>query len=184
MVATKSNMVDIGTIAPAFSLYSPVTSEQISFSEDSIGKGFLIVFICNHCPYVLHLAHHFSELFNSFLIQGIKVYAISSNDVQKYPQDNPANMAKLAKELNFKFPYLYDEDQSVAKLYKAACTPDLFLFDGSRKLFYRGQYDDSKPGNGKKPSGTDMINAVEQLLKNNQPPKNQTPSIGCNIKWK
>jgi peroxiredoxin len=132
----------------------------------------------------VHLNNHLPDLFNHFLKQGIKVYAISANDSIKYPADSPQKMAIEASRLKFDFPYLFDESQETAKLYKAACTPDFFLFDKNKKLFYRGQYDDSRPSNNIQITGSDISNAVNLLLKDKHAPKNQTPSIGCNIKWK
>jgi peroxiredoxin len=185
MVATKSNMVPLGTIAPSFSLLDPRYKKNVSFSMDTKGKGFIIAFICNHCPFVIHLKEHFTKLFNEFHTNSeINVYAISSNDSLNYPDDAPDKMAIESERLGLKFPYLFDEDQKVAKSYGASCTPDFYLFDEQKKLFYRGQYDDSRPGNAKKVTGKDISNAVNLMLHRKDSPVNQMPSIGCNIKWK
>ena len=184
MVATHSNMLPLGTIAPSFNLWDSVSKQKKSFSFETEGRGFLMAFICNHCPFVVHLNNHLPVLFNNFIKQGLKVYAISANDSIKYPADSPEKMSIEAKRLNFDFPYLFDESQETAKIYKAACTPDFFLFDKNKELFYRGQYDDSRPSNNIQITGSDISNAVNLLLNDKDAPKNQTPSIGCNIKWK
>ena len=184
MVATQSNMLPLGTIAPSFSLLDPRSKKFVSFSTSLKAKGFMIGFICNHCPYVIHLKNHFPLLFNSFVRKDIKVFLISSNDHIKYPDDSPEKMAVEADKLGFEFPYLFDADQKVAKSYQAACTPDFFLFNHKKELFYRGQYDGSRPGNNINVTGGDISNAVNQMLKDENPPKIQIPSIGCNIKWK
>ena len=184
MVATYSNMLPLGTKASSFNLWDSVSNQRKSFSLETEGKGFLMAFICNHCPFVVHLKNHLPDLFNNFIKQGIKVYAISANDSIKYPADSPENMATEARRLKFDFPYLFDENQETAVTYKAACTPDFFLFNKNKELFYRGQYDDSRPSNNIQITGSDISNAVNLLLKDKDAPKNQTPSIGCNIKWK
>jgi len=184
MVATQSNMLPLGTTAPSFSLLDPRSNEFVSFSNKSKGRGFLIGFICNHCPYVIHLKDHFPLLFNSFLKKDVQVFLISSNDPVKYPDDSPENMAVDAKKLGFEFPYLFDEDQEAAKSYQAACTPDFFLFNQTKELFYRGQYDGSRPGNDINVSGCDISKAVNLMLNGDNSPVNQIPSIGCNIKWR
>ena len=184
MVATKSNMIPLGTKAHPFSLLDTRSREIISFSNKTEGKGFLFAFICNHCPFVIHLKNHFPTLFNQWNKEGLKVYAISANDAVKYPDDSPHKMALDAEEFNFEFPYLFDETQEIAKLYGAVCTPDFFLYDGNQKLYYRGQYDSSRPGIGEEPTGNDLINAVSLLLSGKNSPSDQRPSLGCNIKWK
>ena len=184
MVATQSNMLPLGTVAPSFSLLDPRSNDFVSFSNKSKGSGFLIGFICNHCPYVIHLKDHFPFFFNSFLKKHIQVFLISSNDPLKYPDDSPEKMAIEAENLGLKFPYLFDENQEVAKSYQAACTPDFFLFNQNKELFYRGQYDCSRPGNNINVTGKDISNATNRMLKGYNPPANQIPSIGCNIKWK
>lgn len=183
MVATKSNMLPIGTIAPNFQLKNVATGEIVELEKDDNVKGYVIGFICNHCPYVVHLLEHLSSSFNQMLSNGLKVYAISSNDIQKYPQDSPEKMAQLATKNNFLFPYLFDESQEVAIAYKAACTPDFFLFDDQKRLYYRGQYDSTRPGSNERVSGKDFLGAVDSLLQGKPSQEEQKPSIGCNIKW-
>lgn len=184
MVATNSKMIPLGTTAPTFNLLNVCSGEEVNFSRNTKGKGFLMAFICNHCPFVIHLREHFTSLFNKYQELGIKVYAISSNDSQQYPADSPDEMAILAKKLNFCFPYLHDSTQEIAKKYKATCTPDFFLFEESKNLFYRGQYDNSRPSNKICVTGEDITNAVNLMLEGKKPPQNQIPSLGCNIKWK
>ncbi len=184
MVATKSTMIPLGTKAHSFQLQDPRTNNLVEFSDETEGKGFLFAFICNHCPFVVHLKEHFSKLFNSWVEDGMKVYAISANDSVKYPDDHPEKMAQEATKLNFNFPYLHDESQAVAKAYHASCTPDFFLFNERKELFYRGQYDDSRPNGNNEVTGQDLSHAVQLMLKGENPPTAQSPSIGCNIKWK
>jgi len=182
MVATQSSMLDIGTLASDFQLND---GQGKSFSlEKSQGKPFLIMFICNHCPYVIHVIEKLVEIAKFAEAKGIPCFAINSNDIKKYPADSPYNMIKFAEKHAFNFPYLFDEKQEVAKAYKATCTPDFFLYDKNHKLFYRGQMDDSRPGNNKPITGNSLLQAIKDVLKRNDPPKEQKPSIGCNIKWK
>jgi peroxiredoxin len=183
MVATKSNMLPIGTTAPNFQLKDVTTGEVIEFAKQNNAKGYVIAFICNHCPFVIHLLDHLSLKFNQMPSNGIEVYAISSNDIQNYPQDSPEKMAQLATQHKFTFPYLFDGNQEVAISYRAACTPDFFLFDDQKKLFYRGQYDSTRPGSKEVISGEDLLGAINNLLKGKTSPVDQQPSIGCNIKW-
>ena len=184
MVATPSTMLPLGTQAPDFSLFDPRRQKYVRLSENSNKEGYLVAFICNHCPYVIHLLDHLTESFNLWSEENIQCFAICSNDVENYPADSPRKMAELAEEKDFSFPYLHDEGQQVAKLYKAACTPDFFLFDKERKLFYRGQYDSSRPGNDTEVSGVDLADAIDALRTENSAPIDQAPSLGCNIKWK
>jgi len=184
MVATPSTMLSLGTKAPTFCLSDPKTESEISFNYSLRKKGYLIAFICNHCPYVIHLLPCLSKLSNQWQEQGIEVYFISSNDIENYPADSPKLMKQLALHYDFRFPYLYDESQSVAHAYTAACTPDFFLFDASFSLFYRGQFDESRPGNDIEVNGDDLNGAVKSLFKKSSPPRNQKPSLGCNLKWK
>jgi len=184
MVATQSCMLPIGTIAPRFSLEDVTSKEIVELKSGDKSKGYLVAFICNHCPYVIHLLNHLPIEFNRLQENGIKVFAISSNDIENYPQDSPGAMQQLAQDYNFKFPYLYDENQEVAVSYTAACTPDFFLFDENLSLFYRGRYDSSRPGSDKVVSGEDLLGAVDCLLNEKKVPEEQLPSIGCNIKWK
>ena len=184
MVATPSTMLPLGTKAPSFSLPNVCTNQSIDLQTVDIHKGCLIAFVCNHCPYVIHLLDPLVRMSNEWVKKGIKVFLISSNDADKYPDDSPVKMRELAQKKQFQFPYLYDEDQSVALAYKAACTPDFFLFDSKLSLFYRGQFDDSRPGNQNEATGTELSSAVDSLLLNQPAPKIQKPSLGCNLKWK
>ena len=184
MVATPSTMLPLGTKAPSFSLPNVCTNQSIDLEAVDIQKGCLIAFVCNHCPYVIHLLDPLVRMSNEWIKKGIKVFLISSNDADKYPDDSPVKMRELAEKKQFQFPYLYDEDQSVALAYKAACTPDFFLFDSKLSLFYRGQFDDSRPSNQNEATGTELSSAVDSLLLNQPAPKIQKPSLGCNLKWK
>ena len=184
MVATPSTMLPLGTQAPDFSLFDPRRQKYVRLSENSDKEGYLVAFICNHCPYVIHLLDHLTESLNLWSEENIQCFAICSNDVENYPADSPRKMAELAEEKDFSFPYLHDEGQQVAKLYKAACTPDFFLFAKERKLFYRGQYDSSRPGNDTEVSGVDLADAIDALRTESSAPIDQAPSLGCNIKWK
>lgn len=183
MARTLSTMLELGTQAPDFKLPN-VDGKIVSRDMAKGTKGMLIAFICNHCPYVKHIAVPFSTAANGYKSRGLTVIAISSNDVANYPDDSPEKMQKFASETGFRFPYLYDEDQTVAKAYRAACTPDFFLFDANLKLVYRGQFDDSRPGNDKPVTGRDLTAAVDALLAGKSIPSEQIPSMGCNIKWK
>lgn len=183
MSATLSTMLETGTKAPLFEL--PDTDGNIvSLNEISFDKGVLVMFICNHCPYVKHLNEALVDFANEYKQKGIECIAISSNDVENYPQDSPVLMKELSEKYQFPFPYLYDETQEVAKSYKAACTPDFFLFDSDLKLFYRGQFDDSRPGNEKPVTGKNMRSAANSLIEGDDGFEPQIPSMGCNIKWK
>lgn len=180
MSATPSTMLELGTEAPDFKLPS-VNGGELSLNYTDQSKGFVVMFICNHCPYVLHVEDELVNVANEYIAKGIGFIAISSNDVEKYPEDSPEKMA----EKDYPFPYLYDESQDVAKAYKAACTPDFFVFDENRKLVYRGQFDDSRPKNGKPVTGKDLRTALDAVLDGKTiPEEKQTPSMGCNIKWK
>ncbi|MGB6219717.1 thioredoxin family protein [Haloferula sp.] len=171
-----------GDSAPEFAL--PAPDGTVHRLEQLAGPaGLLVVFACNHCPYVIHLAEVLGELAREFDKQGIGTVAISSNDIENYPQDRPELMAVFAKESQWDFPYLYDATQEVAKSYGAACTPDFFLFDGDRRLFYAGQFDETRPRSGEKPDGADMREAVSKMLAGGDPILNPRPSSGCNIKW-
>jgi len=183
MAETPSTMLGIGTQAPDFSLPEPASGNSVSLS-DYAGKPLLVVFSCNHCPYVLHILESLTAFANEKQRQGLAVVMISANDVAGYPADGPEKMAALAQSYGFEFPYLYDESQQVALAYRAACTPDFFLFDGAHQLVYRGQYDGSRPGNQIAADGSDMRAAVDSLLAGNAIPGAQIPSVGCNIKWR
>ena len=183
-MAIESNMLPLGTKAPDFSLPDTKTDAILSLSDLASNKANLIMFICNHCPYVIHVNKELVRLADDYMKKGVLFIAISSNDVINYPQDSPDNMAKVAQKEGYPFPYLYDESQSVAKAYHATCTPDFFLFDGNMKLVYRGQMDDSRPSNGKPVTGRDLRNAIDIVLSGGVVPDEQMPSIGCGIKWK
>lgn len=183
MSETPSTMLDIGTPAPDFSLPEPASGKTVGLADFG-GQPLLVVFACNHCPYVLHILDSFTEFANQLQQRGVGVVMISANDITGYPADSPQKMAQLAAEHGFKFPYLYDESQQVAQAYQAACTPDFFLFDASRQLVYRGQYDGSRPGNSVAVSGEDLRAAVEAVLSGNEVATDQVPSVGCNIKWR
>jgi peroxiredoxin len=185
MSKTASNMVPLGTAAPEFYLKDTNSADAFfSFADIKGEKGTLVMFICNHCPFVHHVIGEIVRIANDYRVQGLGVVAISSNDITKFPQDTPELMTEFAFENNLEFPYLYDETQEVAKGYGAACTPDFFLFDNQNKLVYRGQLDDSRPGNGIPLSGNDLRGAIDGVIYNRIINPNQKPSIGCNIKWK
>lgn len=182
MAATESTMLALGTPLPPFRLadFQGKTTSSDDFRD---ARGLVVAFICNHCPYVRHIRSELARFGRDYQAKGIAVVAIASNDVQAYPQDGPAGMAEEARSAGYTFPYLLDETQTIAKAFKAACTPDFFLFDGQRKLVYRGQFDDSRPGKGT-PTGADLRAASDALLGGAAIAADQKPSIGCNIKWK
>ena len=183
MVQTPSTMLNLGTSAPDFALPEPLTGNEVSLSDQQ-GKPLLVVFSCNHCPYVLHIIDSFVSLANAARKRGFAVVMISSNDVTGYPQDGPLKMAEFARDHGFEFPYLYDESQQIATAYQASCTPDFFLFDAAHRLVYRGQYDGSRPGNQEPVDGADLQAAVDVALTGDVVAKAQIPSVGCNIKWR
>ncbi len=182
MARTLSTMLELGTPAPAFQL--PDANGTLVSNTDFDGHDLLVMFICNHCPYVKHVVAELSALVKQYQSKGVKVVAISSNDVDNYPDDSPDNMKAFAEEHDFSFPYLYDERQEVAKAYKAACTPDFYLFDAAHKLVYRGQMDDSRPNTDIPVTGRDLTEAVDNLVNGKPVKPEQVPSMGCNIKWK
>jgi peroxiredoxin len=184
MTRTTSNTVALGTLAPNFYLKDTNSSEWFSFQDLKGEKGTLVVFICNHCPFVHHVIDEIHMIANDYRVQGIGMIAISSNDVTKFPQDSPELMTEFAFQNKFEFPYLYDETQEVAKAYNAACTPDFYLFDNQDQLVYHGQLDDSRPGNGIPLSGNDLRGAIDGVIYNRTINPDQKPSMGCNIKWK
>ena len=184
MANTPSNMLPLNTEAPNFYLYDTVTGKTVSLDELKGKKATVIMFICNHCPFVIHVNEELAKLATDYLPKGVGFIAISSNDVVNYPQDGPELMRSNAIQNKYTFPYLYDETQEVARAYDAACTPDLYVFDGDLKLKYRGQLDDSRPGNGIPVTAKDLRHAIDCILKNNENKNTQKPSIGCNIKWK
>ncbi len=184
MALVESNNFNQGTLAPNFSLLNVLTDNVESLNQLKGEKGTVIMFICNHCPFVLHVNHELVNLANDYLKKGINFIAISSNDVVHYPQDGPNKMKRVAETLNYPFPYLYDDTQEIANAYDAACTPDFYLFDANLKSIYHGQLDDSRPGNGIPVSGNSMREAIDHLLSNKGSITDQKPSIGCSIKWK
>lgn len=184
MANTPSNMLPLGTKAPDFKLPDTVSSKSLNLESLKGEQGTVVMFICNHCPFVIHINKALVDIANAYAESGISFIAISSNDAANYPQDGPEKMRIHAENENYPFPYLYDESQSVAKAYDAACTPDLYVFDQDLSLVYRGQLDDSRPGNGKPVTGADLKQALDCLLAGKKNEAIQKPSIGCNIKWK
>lgn len=184
MADTPSNMLPLGTRAPNFSLVDAVTKNVVTLQDVRGKKGTVVMFICNHCPFVKHVNEELVRICNDYRVTGFGFAAINSNDAERYPADSPEQMWLTARQLNYPFPYLYDETQEIAKAYDAACTPDFYLFDEDLKLVYRGQLDPSRPGNGIPVNGRDLREAMDNILNNNPQRKNQMPSIGCNIKWK
>ena len=184
MVSVESQMLPLGTKAPEFTLPNTIDDQDISLDKARGTNATLVFFISNHCPYVIHIRDHFKAVYDGYSSRGVSFIAISANDIDSYPVDAPEHMKELAEEKGWQFPYCYDESQEVAKSYKAACTPDFFLFDGDLKLYYRGQFDASRPKSDKPVTGEDLENALKALLEGKEPPKVQIPSIGCNIKWK
>lgn len=184
MAQTPSNMLPLGTKAPDFKLLDTVSGEQLTLDDCKGIKATVIMFICNHCPFVIHVNSKLVELAKEYKSKGINFVAISSNDVERYPQDGPKFMKERAIDEVYIFPYLFDSSQNVAKAYDAACTPDFYVFDSHLKLVYRGQLDDSRPGNDIPVTGKDIVNALDALLTNHPISQDQEPSIGCNIKWR
>lgn len=183
MALTPSNMLSLGTTAPNFSLIDTVSDQMISLQDAKGTHGTVIMFICNHCPFVKHVNEGIAQLAKDYQSKGIGFIAISSNDVENYPADAPELMKVNAQQEGFTFPYLYDKTQEVAKAYDAACTPDFYIFNNDLQLVYRGQLDDSRPNNGIPVTGNDMRTALDALLNNQPISETQKPSIGCNIKW-
>lgn len=184
MALTPSNMLPLGTKAPDFNLINTKDDKNVSLESSKGMHGTVVMFICNHCPFVKHVNFELSRLAKDYKSKGINCIAISSNDVENYPEDAPEKMKLNAIENDFIFPYLYDKTQEVAKAYDAACTPDFYVFDSELKLVYRGQLDNSRPGNGVPVTGKDLREAIEALLNKDSKIDIQKPSIGCNIKWK
>lgn len=184
MALTESNAFQNGTIAPNFLLPDTLSGNVLSLEQLKGEKATVVMFICNHCPFVVHVNEQLVALANNYFNKGVRCIAISSNDVANYPQDSPELMKKLGAELKFPFPYLYDETQEIAKAYDAACTPDFYVFNGELKSVYHGQLDASRPGNGIPLTGEDLRRAIDAVLNDENPVENQKPSIGCNIKWK
>ena len=184
MALTESTMLELGVTAPDFTLTDVVTGKTVSRNGFRGQKALLVIFICAHCPYVKHIEKGLAALGKDYAGQPMGIVAISSNDAVTHPADSPAGLKRQAETLGFVFPYLYDETQSVARAYKAACTPDFFLFDAGFRLVYRGQFDRSRPGNGIPVTGEDLRAAIDLVLAGKPVPADQRPSIGCNIKWK
>lgn len=183
MVMVESTMMPLGNAAPAFTLPDVVSGQPISLTDFSDAAALLVVFMCQHCPFVKHVEQELARLGQDYVPQGMSMVAISANSVQTHPQDDPEHLKAMAERLGFNFPVCYDETQEVAKAYTAACTPDFFLFDGNLQLVYRGQLDDSRPSNGKPVNGADLRGAIEAVLAGRPVSDRQKPSVGCNIKW-
>ncbi len=184
MAETLSTMLALGTTAPRFKLRDVVTGKEISLDTFAGKSALLVMFISRHCPYVQHVKSEIARVGKDYSDKDLGIVAIGSNDVVNYPDDHPDRLKEMAQELRFLFPVCYDETQDVAKAFSAACTPDFFLFDKQRKLSYRGQMDDSRPGNSIPVTGRDLRTAIDALLAGRPVPQDQRPSIGCNIKWK
>ncbi len=184
MVATPSTMLELGTKAPEFSLLDTISGETLSLAGLKSDRATVVMFICNHCPFVKHVNPQLVQLANDYQPRGVSFVAISSNDVENYPEDSPEKMKEYAARLGYPFPYLYDETQEVARAYSAACTPDFYIFDRDLKLAYRGQLDDSRPNSGIPLTGADMRAALDNILAGKPVDPDQKPSLGCNIKWK
>ena len=183
MALTESTMLELGTTAPDFALPDVVSGNLVRRDDVRGRRGLLVMFICTHCPYVKHVEKGLAQLGQDYAGK-LGIVAISSNDAETYPDDSPAGLKRQAQTIGFTFPYLYDESQEVARSYKAACTPDIYLFDKDSKLVYRGQFDGSRPGNGVPVTGKDLRAAMDAVLRGEKPDANQQASIGCNIKWK
>lgn len=184
MAATPSNMVALGTPAPNFSLYDAVGGRTLSLSDCKSDIATVIMFICNHCPFVKHINPVLSKIAEEYTAKGVRFVGINSNDVKNYPEDSPDKMRETARKEGYVFPYLFDETQQTAKDYNAACTPDFFIYDKNLKLVYRGQFDSSRPGNNFPVTGMDLSAALDSIIDGKTPDLEQKPSIGCNIKWK
>jgi len=183
MAPTSSTMAPLGMIAPAFHL-PDLSGKMVSLDDFRSAPALLVAFICSHCPFVKHVRSHFAELAREYQKRGVAVVAISSNDIAAWPDDTPEKMAEESTSVGYSFPYLFDETQEVAKAYRAACTPDFYLFDRERRLVYRGQMDDSRPSNNVPVTGSDLRRALDSVLAGRPVPADQKPSVGCNIKWK
>ena len=181
---TPSTMLPLGTPAPEFRLPEPASGRQVALADFASSPALVVAFVCNHCPYVIHLRTALAEFGRDCTRRGVAFVGISSNDAQRYPADGPAAMAEEARRAGWTFPYLFDETQEVARAYRAACTPDFFLFDRDRRLAYRGQFDDSRPANGRPVTGSDLRSALDAVLSGKPVAARQLPSMGCSIKWK
>ena len=183
MAETPSTMLPLGTKAPYFRLHDP-QGKWVTWDDFNDAPALLVVFMCNHCPFVKHIRSQFAALAKEYQALGVGVVGINSNDTENYPDDRPEKMAEEITQWGYTFPYLCDESQEVAKAFRAACTPDFYLFDQDHRLVYRGQFDDSRPGNGRPVTGADLRTALDAVLAGRPVPTNQRPSLGCNIKWK
>lgn len=183
MAKTESSMRELGSSAPAFDLPEPLTGNTHTLDAIAGSKATVVMFICNHCPFVKHLLDGLATFGRDYSQPDVGIAAISSNDITGYPQDRPEKMAELARQMGFEFPYLYDQSQDIARTYDATCTPDFFVFNEARELVYRGQFDDSRPGNGHLVTGADLRAAVNAVLLGQPVNPEQKPSVGCNIKW-
>ena len=183
MVLTPSTMLPLGTEAPHFAL-PDTRGRKVALSDFTSAKALVVMFICNHCPYVKHLRQGLAEIARDYQARGVAFVGINSNDVEQYPADSPPNMAAEAEQFGYEFPYLFDETQQIAKAYRAACTPDIYVFDDAQRLVYRGQFDASRPGNQVPVTGADLRAALDAVLAGEDVSDDQIPSIGCNIKWK
>ena len=181
MPETPSTMLELGTSLPSFSL--PDFNGKTVSDADFKGKALLVTFICKHCPFVRHIRPEFARFAKEYQAQGLQVVGIMSNSIEEFPEDGPEGMKQEAEEAGYTFPYLFDKDQKIAKAFKAACTPDFFLFDGNRRLVYRGQFDGSRPKNNVPITGSDLRAATDAVLGGQKPSEQQRPSMGCNIKW-
>lgn len=177
-------MLDLGTKTPVFELFDVVSQANKTLTQLQGKNGTVVLFICNHCPYVKHIENAIVEVAHRYTSQGFSFIAINANDAGAYPEDSPEKMRETALQLNFNFPYLFDETQEVAKAYQAECTPDCYVFDNNLRLVYRGQFDNARPANNNIADGRDLTNALDALMRNELPSPLQKPSIGCNIKWK
>ncbi|AMA09102.1 thioredoxin family protein [Picosynechococcus sp. PCC 73109] len=184
MARTESTMLPLGAPAPDFALPDVTTGKTVSLGDFRGKAGLLVIFMCRHCPFVIHVQDELARLGVNFVPQDLGIVAISANDAENYPDDGPEKLKEMAAALQLNFPILYDESQAIAKSYQAACTPDFFLFDQDLKLVYRGQLDDARPGNDKPVTGADLRQAIAAVLAKETPDPNQKPSLGCNIKWK
>ncbi len=182
MVETASTMLPLGTRAPDFCLVD-TNGQEVSLSDFPEAQAYLVIFMCNHCPFVRHIRAQLAELASEYQDKGVAIVGINSNDVEEFPEDSPESMADEVSEVGYTFPYLFDETQEVAKGYRAACTPDFFLFDAKRRLVYRGQFDNSRPDNDIPVTGADLRAAMDGVLAGREVPSEQKPGLGCNIKW-
>ena len=184
MAATLTTQIPLGFSAPEFKLPDVISGEELTLEQLKSDKATVVVFICNHCPFVVHIIDELVKVGKDYIPKGVSFIMINSNDIVNYPADSPERMIEFARDMDFPFPYLFDETQQVAKAYDAACTPDFNVFDGEMKCAYRGQFDGSRPGNAKPVSGEDLRKFLDLVLTGQEVPRIQTPSVGCNIKWK